>query len=442
MDFTGCGNTPRIAHPRVMQLVVDSLRYWVTEMHVDGFRFDLATALARESLEADVLGTFFQVVQQDPVLSRVKLIAEPWDAGPGGYLVGGFPSGWTEWNGEYRDTVRDFWAGRPVPARKLAHRLCGSPDLYDRTGRKPHASVNFVTCHDGFTLADLVSYEAKRNAANGEDSRDGEGTQPQRLIAGSRGRPPTPAVLAVRDRQRRNLLATLFVSQGRAHAAGRRRTQPHPDKGTTTPTARITPSPTWTGPTPPRPPGPSFLRFVKRLARLWHEQPVLHRRNVLLRPVGPRRRGRATSPGSPRPGKEPVADADWDKPVTPPWPSGWPATASPRSMRRAEPIVGDTLFVALNAGVARHVTFVLPDGRRPGRRGSGCMDTADPDARGDRRRRHSTPPPGRRPGRWPSSAPDRRPRVGTGRDAPTGRRPPPEARRPATAPVPLPTEPS
>ena len=155
MDFTGCGNSPNMQHPRVLQLIMDSLRYWVEVMHVDGFRFDLAPTLARELAEVDKLGSFFDIIHQDPVLSRVKLIAEPWDIGPGGYMVGNFPIGWTEWNGEYRDAVRAFWAGRDVPTDLLAHRLTGSGDLYERTGRRPYASVNFVTCHDGFTLRDL-----------------------------------------------------------------------------------------------------------------------------------------------------------------------------------------------------------------------------------------------------------------------------------------------
>ena len=173
VDFTGCGNSLNMVHPRTMQLIMDSLRYWVLEMHVDGFRFDLAPALARELYEVNRLGTFFDIIQQDPVLSQVKLIAEPWDLGPGGYQVGNFPSGWAEWNGKYRDAVRRFWRGDRDVVAELASRLSGSSDLYAASDRHPYASVNFVTCHDGFTLHDLVSYERKHNDANGEESRDG-----------------------------------------------------------------------------------------------------------------------------------------------------------------------------------------------------------------------------------------------------------------------------
>ena len=173
MDYTGTGNTLNVRHPHSLQLIMDSLRYWVTEMHVDGFRFDLAAALAREFYEVDRLATFFELVQQDPIVSQVKLIAEPWDVGPGGYQVGNFPPQWTEWNGAYRDTVRDFWRGEPSLG-EFASRLAGSSDFYEHSGRRPVASINFVTAHDGFTLRDLVSYNEKHNEANGEDNNDGE----------------------------------------------------------------------------------------------------------------------------------------------------------------------------------------------------------------------------------------------------------------------------
>src|SRR5688572_2798383 len=173
MDYTGCGNTLNMRHPRVLQLIMDSLRYWVTEMHVDGFRFDLASALARELHEVDQLGAFFDIIHQDPVLSQVKLIAEPWDLGEGGYQVGNFPLGWTEWNGKYRDTVRHFWKGDGGVVSEMATRLSGSSDLYEQNGRRPYASINFITCHDGFTLNDLVSYNEKHNEANKEENRDG-----------------------------------------------------------------------------------------------------------------------------------------------------------------------------------------------------------------------------------------------------------------------------
>src|SRR5712672_208377 len=173
MDYTGCGNTLNMRHPRVLQLIMDSLRYWVTEMHVDGFRFDLASALARELHEVDKLGAFFDIIHQDPVLSQVKLIAEPWDLGEGGYQVGNFPVLWSEWNGRYRDAMRAFWKGDERGVAEVATRIAGSNDLYEHGGRRPYASINFVTAHDGFTLQDLVSYDRKHNEANGEDNRDG-----------------------------------------------------------------------------------------------------------------------------------------------------------------------------------------------------------------------------------------------------------------------------
>ena len=212
-DFTGCGNTLNMRHPRVLQLIMDSLRYWVVEMHVDGFRFDLASALARELYEVDKLGSFFDIIQQDPVLSQVKLIAEPWDLGEGGYQVGNFPAGWTEWNGRYRDDVRQFWGGDGGQVSQMANRLAGSSDLYAPGGRRPHASVNFVTSHDGFTLRDLVSHEQKHNEANGEGNRDGEAHNLS-WNGGVEGETGDPAVLEVRARQVRNLLATLLLSQG------------------------------------------------------------------------------------------------------------------------------------------------------------------------------------------------------------------------------------
>ncbi|HYC32280.1 MAG TPA: glycogen debranching protein GlgX, partial [Gemmatimonadales bacterium] len=213
VDYTGCGNTVDLRHSRALQLVMDSLRYWVGEMHVDGFRFDLAPVLARESDAVSPFAEFFDVVRQDPVVSRVKLIAEPWDLGPGGYQAGGFPIGWGEWNGTYRDAVRQFWRGDGGQVGQLASRLAGSSDLYEAGGRSPLASVNFVTCHDGFTLHDLVSYEQKHNEANGEENRDGSDNNLSRNW-GAEG--PTEAVHVVRMRERikRNFLATLAFSQG------------------------------------------------------------------------------------------------------------------------------------------------------------------------------------------------------------------------------------
>ena len=213
MDYTGTGNTFNVRHPHSLQLIMDSLRYWVTEMHVDGFRFDLAATLAREFFDVDKLSTFFELVQQDPIVSQVKLIAEPWDVGPGGYQVGNFPPQWTEWNGKYRDTVRDFWRGEPATLGEFAERLGGSADLYEGEGRRPVASINFVTAHDGFTLLDLVSYNEKHNDANGEDGNDGESNN-RSWNSGAEGPTDDPAVNELRRRQQRNFLATLLLSQG------------------------------------------------------------------------------------------------------------------------------------------------------------------------------------------------------------------------------------
>lgn len=212
MDYTGTGNSLNVRHPHSLQLIMDSLRYWVTEMHVDGFRFDLASALAREFYDVDRLATFFELVQQDPVVSQVKLIAEPWDVGPGGYQVGGFPPQWTEWNGKYRDTVRDFWRGEHTLG-EFASRLAGSSDLYEHSGRRPFASINFVTAHDGFTMRDLVSYKEKHNEANGEDNNDGESHNRSQNF-GVEGPTDDPDVLELRGRAQRNLIATLLLSQG------------------------------------------------------------------------------------------------------------------------------------------------------------------------------------------------------------------------------------
>jgi isoamylase len=213
MDTTGTGNSLLMRHPHVLQLIMDSLRYWVLEMHVDGFRFDLAPALARQFLEVDRLSAFFDLVQQDPVISQVKLIAEPWDVGEGGYQVGNFPPLWTEWNGKYRDCVRDFWRGEPASLPEFAGRITGSSDLYQDDGRRPIASVNFITAHDGFTLHDLVSYNEKHNEANGEGNRDGD-SHNRSWNCGVEGPTDNLDVVSCREKQKRNFLATLFLSQG------------------------------------------------------------------------------------------------------------------------------------------------------------------------------------------------------------------------------------
>lgn len=212
-DFTGCGNTLNMKNQRVLQLIMDSLRYWVEEMHVDGFRFDLASALARELYEVDRLSSFFDVMMQDPILSQVKLIAEPWDLGPGGYQVGNFPHGWAEWNGKYRDAMRSFWRGDGGRVAEFATRLCGSSDLYESSGRKPSASINFITSHDGFTLKDLVSYNEKHNEANGENNQDGENHNLSWNCA-HEGPTEDPKINQLRWQQMRNFMATLFLSQG------------------------------------------------------------------------------------------------------------------------------------------------------------------------------------------------------------------------------------
>jgi glycogen operon protein len=213
LDYTGCGNTLNMVHPHSIQLMMDSLRYWVTEMHIDGFRFDLASALARELKDVDQLGAFFDTIYQDPTLAPVKLIAEPWDLGDGGYQVGNFPPGWMEWNGKYRDTVRKFWKGDMGLHSEIATRLAGSADLYETTRRPPSASINFVTAHDGFTLQDLVSYEQKHNDANGEENRDGTDDN-HAWNCGVEGPTDDAGIIELRERQKRNLWCALMLAQG------------------------------------------------------------------------------------------------------------------------------------------------------------------------------------------------------------------------------------
>ncbi|HEY8371328.1 MAG TPA: glycogen debranching protein GlgX, partial [Pseudonocardiaceae bacterium] len=272
LDYTGCGNSLNVRHPHALQLIMDSLRYWVTEMHVDGFRFDLASALARELHDVDRLSAFFDLVQQDPVVSQVKLIAEPWDVGEGGYQVGNFPPLWTEWNGKYRDTVRDFWRGGYAAMPEFASRLTGSSDLYAHGNRRPIASINFVTCHDGFTLTDLVSYNHKHNEANGEDNRDGTDDN-RSWNCGHEGPTDDPEITALRARQRRNFLATLFLSQGvpmLSHGDELGRTQ-HGNNNTycqDNETSWVD----WEAAEE------DLLEFVRTLARLRRDHPVFRRR--------------------------------------------------------------------------------------------------------------------------------------------------------------------
>jgi isoamylase len=289
MDYTGTGNTLNVRQPHTLQLIMDSLRYWITEMHVDGFRFDLAATLAREFYDVDRLSSFFEIVQQDPVVSQVKLIAEPWDVGPGGYQVGNFPPQWTEWNGKYRDTVRDFWRGEPATIGEFASRITGSADLYESSGRRPGASINFVTAHDGFTLRDLVSYNDKHNEANLDNNNDGE-SHNRSWNCGVEGDTDDKAVLALRARQRRNFLATLFLSQGvpmLAHGDEIGRTQRGNNNGYCQDNEL-----TWMDWAHVE---TDLLEFTRRVIALRREHPVFRRRRFFDgRPV--RRRGQDTLP--------------------------------------------------------------------------------------------------------------------------------------------------
>ncbi len=277
MDYTGCGNTLNMMHPKVLQLIMDSLRYWVTEMHVDGFRFDLAAALARELHEVDQLGAFMDIIHQDPILSHVKLIAEPWDIGEGGYQVGNFPPGWTEWNGRYRDVIRDYWRGEGGLIGQLAYRLTGSSDLYQHNGRSPAASINFITAHDGFTLYDLVSYNEKHNEANGENNQDGEAHN-RSWNCGVEGGTDDSGILALRLRQRRNFLASLLLSQGvpmltAGDEAGR--TQ----RGNNNAYCQDNEISWFDWNVALLPENRQLFEFVSRLIRLRHEHPALRRRD-------------------------------------------------------------------------------------------------------------------------------------------------------------------
>ncbi len=274
LDFTGCGNTLNMQSPQVLQLIMDSLRYWVLEMHVDGFRFDLASALARELYEVDRLGAFFDIIHQDPVISQVKLIAEPWDLGAGGYQVGNFPVLWTEWNGQYRDAMRAFWKGEDRGVAELATRIAGSNDLYERSGRLPYASINFITAHDGFTMHDLVSYDTKHNDANGEENRDGENHNLS-WNCGVEGPTDDPDVRRLREQQKRNLMASLMLSIGVPMISGgdeMGRTQ-HGNNNAYCQDNELS----WT-PWDLSLEQQQFLAFTRRLVRFRRSQPVLQRR--------------------------------------------------------------------------------------------------------------------------------------------------------------------
>ncbi|MCA1613854.1 MAG: glycogen debranching protein GlgX [Acidobacteria bacterium] len=357
MDYTGCGNTLNMTHPRTLQLIMDSLRYWVQEMHVDGFRFDLASALARELHEVDRLGAFFDIIHQDPVLSRVKLIAEPWDLGEGGYQVGNFPVLWAEWNGVYRDQVRGFWRGDPGLVDDMAFRLTGSSDLYERSGRRPYASINFVTAHDGFTIRDLVSYNEKHNAENGEGSRDGHDHNVS-WNCGVEGPTGDAEVNELRARQQRNFLSTLLLSQGVPMlVAGDEmgRTQ----RGNNNAWCQDNEISwlDWNLDDERR----ELLDFTRYVIQLFHRHPVLRRRKFFQ--------------GRPVIGSE-VEDLTWFRPDGAEMTEGDWRNASQRAVsvrlagdaidevdERGRRVTGDTLLLAVNSHHSQ-VSFVLPAHRR------------------------------------------------------------------------------
>ncbi|WP_460073717.1 glycogen debranching protein GlgX [Streptomyces sp. YKOK-I1] len=372
-DTTGTGNSLLMRHPYVLQLIMDSLRYWVTEMHVDGFRFDLAATLARQFHEVDRLSAFFDLIQQDPVISRVKLIAEPWDVGEGGYQVGNFPPLWSEWNGKYRDAVRDFWRAEPHSLGEFASRLTGSSDLYAHTRRRPRASVNFVTAHDGFTLRDLVSYNHKHNQANGEGDRDGE-SHNRSWNCGAEGETDDPAVLELRARQQRNLLATLLLSQGIpmiGHGDELGRTQ----RGNNNAYCQDNPVSwiDWRLTEEQR----RLTDFCRRLLALRAAHPVLRRRRFFLGET-------VTHAGQPlpdlvwlQPDAREMRDRDWlrsDVHSVGVFLNG-DAIAEPDP--RGRPVVDDSFLLLFNS-YWEPVPFRLP-GASYGERWTVCADTAEPD---------------------------------------------------------------
>ncbi len=376
MDYTGCGNTLNVRQPRAIQLVMDSLRYWVLVMHVDGFRFDLASALARGPHDVDRLSTFFEVVHQDPVISQVKLIAEPWDIGEGGYQVGNFPVGWAEWNGRYRDAFRRFWRGDPGQVAELGYRLTGSSDLYQDDGRRPYASVNFVTAHDGFTLADLVSYNDKHNEANGEGYRDGMEDNLS-WNCGAEGPTDDPAILALRERQHRNFLATLVLSQGVPMLCGGDeigRTQ----RGNNNAYCQDNELSwyNWTLDEGAR----RLLAFTRRLIRLRLDHPEFRRRKFF--------QGRPLCAADMkdliwlRPDGGEMAETEWHQSTLRAFGFRLCGQAMDEVDDRGEPITDDTLLVLLNAQPDA-VSFVLPDAH-PGAFWEVLVDTALGDGASER----------------------------------------------------------
>jgi isoamylase len=375
VDYTGTGNTLNAVHPHTLQLIMDSLRYWIDEMHVDGFRFDLASALARELHDVDRLGSFFDIVHQDPMISQVKLIAEPWDVGPGGYQVGNFPIGWAEWNGKYRDSVRRFWRGTGGQTAELAYRLTGSSDLYAQGGRLPHASINFVTAHDGFTLNDLVSYEHKHNEANGEDNRDGEDHN-ESLNFGAEGPTDDPAVLEARHRQRRNFMATLLLSQGvpmllggdeLGRSQGGNNNAYAQDNQVSWVDWRLTDA------------DRQLLDFTRGLIQLFRGHPVLRRQRFFQ---GRRIRGSSVKDLTWfAPGGSEMTDEEWQAAGVRAIGLRLAGDAIDERGPRGERIVDDTLLLLLNAG--EPVDFRLPANAHDGWLLAFDTRSPDPPANGD-----------------------------------------------------------
>jgi isoamylase len=371
MDYTGTGNTLNMMHPRVLQLIMDSLRYWVTEMHIDGFRFDLASTLARELHAVNRLGAFFDIIHQDPILSQVKLIAEPWDVGEGGYQVGNFPVLWTEWNGKYRDSVRKFWKGDGGLASEMATRLSGSSDLYEDDGRKPYASINFITAHDGFCLQDLVSYNEKHNEANGENNQDGANDN-ESWNCGVEGPTDDPAIIALRERQRRNFIATLLFSQGVPMLFGGDELShtKHGNNNTYCQDNELT----WLNwDLDDR--KHSFLEFVKHCVDIWNSQPALQRRKFF---IGRAIRGSGIADITFfEPSGSEMSDQAWDDPHVKCMGMRLAGDQIGDVNNRGEPIKGDTLLLLINAHW-EELPFTLP-ATADGDVWQTLIDTADPD---------------------------------------------------------------
>lgn len=353
MDFTGCGNTFKMSNPRVLQLIMDSLRYWVLDMHVDGFRFDLASTLARELHEVNKLGAFFDIIHQDPVLSQVKLIAEPWDLGAGGYQVGNFPVLWSEWNGKYRDCVRRFWKGDGGVASEFATRLSGSSDLYQTSGRRPHASINFITCHDGFTMRDLVSYDHKHNEANKEDNRDGA-DQNDSWNCGAEGPTDDPEINELRIRKQRSMLATLLLSEGVPMLLAGDEIG-HSQQGNNNTYCQDNDL-TWMN-WDVEPQKQELLDFVRHVIRFYHDQPVFHRRRFFH---GKSLRGEhAPEVIWLTPAGEEMSDEAWRTPHT--RCLGVHLVGGRIDVNDyGEPIIGDHVLLLFNADHGVTIPFTLP----------------------------------------------------------------------------------